>query len=171
MVGKTLTIAGMVSSVRHLFTRESKPFVAATLEDLDGSIDVNAWPEVYQRTKDLWVEGNILLIEGKVQSRRDQIQVSVDSARIYKPEDEPPPPLPKRKLRISMLQTGDKESDTSRLRSIFAIIDEYPGRDEVRLLVTGDDGSRNLRLPGAAYCPELHQRLVEIVGEGNLAVE
>ena len=170
MVGKTLTIAGMVASVRHLFTRESKPFVAATLEDLDGSIDVNVWPEVCQRTKDLWVEGNILLIEGKVQSWRDQIQVSVDSARIYKPEDVPPPPLPKRKLRVVLVQTGDQESDTLRLRNIFDIIKEYSGKDEVRLRITGDEGSQNLRLDNTGYCPELHQRLVEIVGEANLVV-
>jgi DNA polymerase-3 subunit alpha len=156
--------------VRHLFTRESKPFVAATLEDLDGSIDVNVWPEVCQRTKDLWVEGNILLIEGKVQSRRDQIQVSVDSARIYKPEDVPPPPLPKRKLRVVLMQSGDQESDTSRLRNIFDIIKEYSGKDEVRLRITGDEGSQNLRLDNTGYCPELHQRLVEIVGEANLVV-
>ena len=40
----------------------------------------------------------------------------------------------------------------------------------MRLRITGDEGSQNLRLDNTGYCPELHQRLVEIVGEGNLVV-
>jgi DNA polymerase-3 subunit alpha len=174
MVGKSLTIAGMVASVRHLFTRDSKPFVAATLEDLDGTVPMNVWPEVYQRTKDLWVEGNLLLVDGKVQSRRDQIQVSVDSARLYLPEEEPeppPPPIPKRKIRITVAESESKESDVELLKKLFDIVKKYPGKDDVRLRVEGSNGSDTMRLPPAAYTPELHKRLVEIVGEDNVIVE
>ena len=174
MVGKSLTIAGMVSSVRHLFTRDSKPFVAAMLEDLDGTVPMNVWPEVYQRTKDLWEEGNLLLVDGKVQSRREQIQVSVDSARLYQPDEEPeppPPPIPKRKIRITVAETDSKESDVELLKSIFDLVKQYPGKDDVRLRVEGSNGGNTVRLPAAAYTPELHKRLVEIVGEGNVVVE
>ncbi|MEA1958349.1 MAG: DNA polymerase III subunit alpha [Chloroflexota bacterium] len=169
LVGKSVTVAGMVSTARHLFTRDGKPFASVTLEDLNGSIDVNAWPEVYQRTKELWEEGNILLVDGRVQSRRDQIQVSVDNARLYLPEEEPPPPPPRRIVWIDISQSADGDADVDLLRSIFGVVGRFPGRDEVRLRVTEASGVNTLRLPGASYTPELHQRLVEIVGEGNVA--
>jgi len=174
MVGKNITIAGMVASVRHLFTRESKPFVAASLEDLDGTVQINVWPEVYQRTKDLWEEGNILLIDGKVQSRRDQIQVSVDNARMYQPDEEPeppPPPAPRRKIRITVAESDSKEADVERLKSLIDLLKQYPGKDDVRLRVESSDGGSTVRLPAAAYTSELHKSLVDIVGEGNVTVD
>ncbi|MFA5055860.1 MAG: DNA polymerase III subunit alpha [Dehalococcoidia bacterium] len=174
MVGKTITIAGMVSSPRHLFTRDNKPFVATSLEDLDGTVPINVWPEVYQRTKDLWVEGNIVLIDGKVQNRRDQIQVSVDNARLYLPDDEPeppPPPVPKRKIRITVTESESKEADLERLKSLVGLVRQYPGKDDVLLRVEVSNGGDTVRLSPAAYTPELHERLVEIVGEGNVVVE
>lgn len=174
MVGKTITIAGMVSSPRHLFTRENKPFVAASLEDLDGTVPVNVWPEVYQRTKDLWIEGNIVLIDGKVQNRRDQIQVSVDNARLYQPDEEPeppPPPVPKRKIRITVAEGESKEADLARLKSLIDLVKQYPGKDNVFLRVEGVSGGSTMRLPAAAYSPELHKRLAEIVGEGNVTID
>jgi DNA polymerase-3 subunit alpha len=148
--------------------------VAATLEDLDGTVPMNVWPEVYQRTKDLWEEGKLLLIDGKVQSRREQIQVSVDSARLYLPDEEPeppPPPTPKRKIRITVAETDSKEADVELLKNIFDLVKQYPGKDDVRLRVEGSNGGSTVRLPAAGYTPELHKRLVEIVGEGNVVVE
>ena len=38
LVGKLVTVAGMIASVRYLYTRYGKPFASAVLEDLDGSI-------------------------------------------------------------------------------------------------------------------------------------
>jgi hypothetical protein len=49
----------------------------------------------------------------------------------------------------------------------------FPGDDEVNLCVTNGERVFNLRLSNIYinYCPELHQRLVELVGEGGLRVE
>ena len=41
----------------------------------------------------------------------------------------------------------------------------------MRLRVEGSNGGSTVRLPAAGYTPELHKRLVEIVGEGNVVVE
>jgi len=149
--------------------------LAATLEDLEGRIEVTAWPEIYQRTKELWVEGNILLVEGRVRVRGDRVQLSCDRVRLYQPEERVSAPSPPKRHRvlINIAQTADEEGDVARLRLIFDALRDYPGEDEVCLSVTGGDEIVNLELPDvtAGYCPELHQRLAAIVGEGNLAVE
>jgi DNA polymerase-3 subunit alpha len=175
MVGQGVVTAGMVSSVRQLFTREGRPFVSATLEDIDGGIEVTAWPEVYQRTKELWIEGNILLVEGKVRARGERVQLSCERVRQYQPEERvaEPAPTKRRRLLINIAQTEDEEGDVVRLHQVFDALRDYPGGDEVRLSVTRGDEVVNLELPGmtTGYCPELHQRLAALVGEKDLVLE
>ena len=76
MVGERVIIAGMVTSVRHVMTKNNRPFVIATLEDINGSIEVTAWAEVYTQTQELWIEGSILLVEGNVKSREDRMTIN-----------------------------------------------------------------------------------------------
>jgi DNA polymerase-3 subunit alpha len=170
MAGQDVVTAGMVSSVRQLYTKDGRPFASAVLEDLDGRVEVTAWPEVYERTRELWGEGNILLVEGKVRARAERVQVSCERVRQYQPDEGAQPVPTKRRVSIYIDETGDKESDIESVRQIFAVLREYPGFDEVRLYVNNGSEVSPLRLPGAEYCPELHQRLASVVGESNLSI-
>ncbi|MDP2949199.1 MAG: OB-fold nucleic acid binding domain-containing protein, partial [Chloroflexota bacterium] len=69
-------------------TRDGRPFLAAEIEDLSGSVEVTVWPDVFDRTRDLWAEGNILLVTVQVRSRNDRLQVSVQRAAAYESEKE-----------------------------------------------------------------------------------
>ena len=173
MAGQDVVIAGMVSAVNQLYTRAGRPFVNATLEDLNGRAEVTAWPEVYERTKELWIEGNILLVEGKVQVRRDRLQLSCERVRQYQPEDIQPAPPTRRSLMINIAQTDNEESDVMLLHQISAVLKDYPGGDDVRLRVMQEDEVTSLKLPEmtTGYCHELHQRLAAIVGEEALVVK
>jgi DNA polymerase-3 subunit alpha len=173
MAGQDVVIAGMVSAVNQLYTRAGRPFATATLEDLNGRAEVTAWPEVYERTKELWTEGNILLVEGKVQVRRDRLQLSCERARQYQPEEMEPAPPTRRSLLINIAQTDNEESDVMLLHQISAVLKDYPGGDDVRLRVMQDDEVTNLKLPEmtTGYCHELHQRLTAIVGEESLIIK
>ena len=194
LVGQNVVVAGMVASVRHLLTRDGRPFASAILEDLNGQVEVMVWPKVYADTNDLWQEGNILLVEGKVRLRDDRVQLSCDRVRRYQPsdqEEEIPTPQPteapvateetkvstapakSRQLVIRLSQTSDEETDKANLHKLVAILRDFPGQDAVRLSVTNEEKVINLSLPNiyAGYCPELHQRLVELVGKDGLKIE
>ena len=45
-----------------------------------------AWSNVYEGTRELWEEGNILLVKGKVRMRNDKAQLNADEVAIYRPE-------------------------------------------------------------------------------------
>jgi len=195
LAGQTVVVAGMVASVRYLFTKDKRPFASAVLEDLDGQVEVMVWPKVYADTRDLWEEGNILLVEAKVKLREERIQLTCDRVRRYQPEavpskeaavsqpeevtvlvEESPAPVVKvesRKLVISLTQTDDERSDIARLQKVVDILRDFPGQDEVKLCVTNGEKIVNLRLQSiyTKYCPALHQRLVELVGEEGLRLE
>ena len=174
----------MVASVHNSFTRDRRPFASAVLEDLDGRLEVMVWPKVYADTRDLWQEGNILLVEGKVRMRDDQVQLSCDNVRRYELEPSPPeepavvkepetPPPQRHRLVIHLSQTSDAASDTAHLNKLFDILRRFPGEDEVNLCVINGEKIINLKLSNiyTNYCPKLHQRLVEFMGEEGLKVE
>ncbi|TET17789.1 MAG: DNA polymerase III subunit alpha [Dehalococcoidia bacterium] len=190
LVGQTVVVAGMVASVRHLFTRERTPFASAILEDLDGRIEVMVWPRVYVNTRDLWQEGNILLVEGRVRLRDDRVQLNCDSVRRYQPEaaqgeeiatvepSEAPvvaeeASVKSRRLIITITQTGDEASDIAYLHNLIDTLKGFPGQDEVNLRVISKGRVIKLKMSNmyADYCPELHQRLVELVGEEGIRLE
>ena len=91
LVGQTVRLAGMVSAIRPLLTKDGRSFLAVNLEDLVGSVEVTVWPEVYQRTQELWSEGEVLLVRGKVTDRRGAIQLSCEQAERYAPAQGAPP--------------------------------------------------------------------------------
>lgn len=189
MIGQRVVTAGRVVSVRQLFTRDQRPFVAAVLEDLVGSIEVTAWSEVYLRTRELWSEGNILLVTGKVKvtERNGRVQLTCQEVKSYQPDSEKidqitdvaPQPLDqptverkKCRLLINLAPTSSADDDVARLREVFAVLRKYQGEDEVRLAITDTNGVVTLELPDLIdYCPELHQRLASLVGEEGLKVE
>lgn len=190
LVGQTVVVAGMVASARYLFTRERAPFASAILEDLDGRIEVMVWPRVYANTRDLWQEGNILLVEGKVRLRDDRVQLNCDIVRRYQPEAAPAEemaavkpsevpvvaeeaPVKSRRLIVTITQSGDEASDIAYLHKLIDTLRGFPGQDEVNLRVISEGKVIKLKLSNmyANYCPELHQRLVELVGEEGIGLE
>ncbi len=196
LVGQTVRVAGMIVSVHFLFTRDQRPFASATIEDLDGRIEVMVWPKVFSDTRDLWQEGNIILVEGKIRQRNDRVQLSCDHVSHYQLETDPvtepsgvvPPaaepapvekrpthttPVESRHMVISLTQTRDADSDVTHLNKVLTAIKDFPGPDEVNLQVTNGDRIYNLKLPQMTvkYCPELRQRLVALVGEDGLKVK
>jgi DNA polymerase-3 subunit alpha len=186
LVGQAIVVAGMVASVHQSFTRDRRPFASVMLEDLDGRVEVMVWPDAYTSTRDLWQEGNILLVEGKVRLRNDRVQLSCDYVRRYQPEaaQEVEPevaeettaytePVKSRRLTISMTQTASIEDDVACLNKLVDTLKVFPGDDEVKLCIVNGDKVVNLKLPNiyTNYCPELHQRLVELVGKEGLKME
>ena len=189
MVGKDIIVAGMVTGVNELFTRDRRPFASVILEDLDGHIEIMVWNRVYEKTGELWQEGNALLVRGKVRVRDDKVQLHCDSVDRYQPEetvsrvDEKPAgaeetsagvaPARSQRLVISVTQTDDEESDIARLYQLISMVKEFPGKDEVSLSVNINGSITNLNLPDVTtnYCTELHKQLVALLGEEGLSLE
>ncbi len=199
MAGQNIVVAGMVTSVRCLYTRDSRPFASAILEDLDGQIETMVWPKVFSDTRDLWQEGSFLLVEGKVRVREDRVQLNCDHVRVYQPKArgeketsiqpievptkekvvsgeaaiEDTPPTERRNLLINLRQTDDEEKDETLLHNIVSLLKKFPGKDEVKLRIANNNRIIDLSLPNlyTNYCSELHQQLTKLVGEDRINLE
>jgi DNA polymerase-3 subunit alpha len=180
MAGQTVITAGTVTSVRHAFTRDRRPFLSATLEDFGGSVEVTAWADVYEHTKDLWVEGNTLVVTAKVRTRNDSIQLTCLRASVYQPgrvesgsESPAPGGASNNRLTINFTASDNSETDVARLRQIFDALRQYPGEYRIRLTILSTEEVTNMEVPDLAadYCPELRGHLVDLVGEEALLVD
>ncbi len=195
LVGQSIVVAGRIASVRYLFTKDNRAFASAIFEDFSGQVEVMVWPKVYATTRDLWHEGNTLVAEGKIRLRNDRVQLNCDHVRRYQPapaKDEEviiaqsdevtmateetkvhTAPTESHRLIISVSQTSDVDSDVVQLHRLIDTLKQFPGQDKVSLQVINGEKVINLKLSSisANYCPELHQRLVELVGEAGLRLE
>jgi DNA polymerase-3 subunit alpha len=170
MVDETVTVRGLVVSARQAYTRDNRPFIVASIEDLDASIEVIAWPRLYESTQGLWQEGNILTIKGAVKIRDGEVQLNCQEAMLLPVRQELLKEPPHRHVLIEVNQSGDAKKDIECLHRIVDVLRSYPGQDRVSLIVVGDGEVTNLDMPNITvdYCPELAGELSEIVGEGNL---
>ena len=75
MAGTDAIVAGTVTTVRRLTTRQGKSFAAFTLEDLGGNAELTLWPEGLERFRDRLVEGNVLIVRVSVRQRGDRLSV------------------------------------------------------------------------------------------------
>ncbi len=84
MEGQTVLLAGKVSGVRQLQTRkEGKTFAAVTLEDLQGSVEVTVWPNIYDKTSHLLRVEEMLVVQGKVRLHQDRVSVAVNTVERF----------------------------------------------------------------------------------------
>jgi len=173
MVDETVTVTGMVVSVRQAHTRDNRPFVVASIEDLDASVEVIAWPRLYESTQGIWQEGNILTIKGLVKVRDGEVQLNCQEAMLLPVRQEVLKEPQRRHVMIDINQSGDADKDIERLHKIMDILKSYPGQDRVSLAVVSEDKVTNLEIPETtvSYCPELAGELSEIVGERNFRLE
>jgi DNA polymerase-3 subunit alpha len=173
MVDETVTVAAMVVSVRQAHTKDNRPFVVVSIEDLDASIEVIAWPRLFESTQGLWQEGNILTIKGVVKIRDGEVQLNCQEAMLLPMRQEVLKEPQNRHVLIDVNQSGDDEKDVECLHKIVNILKSHPGQDRVSLTVVSDGEITNLQMPNITvkYCPELARELGEIVGESNFRLE
>ncbi|MDO8615525.1 MAG: DNA polymerase III subunit alpha [Dehalococcoidia bacterium] len=193
LAGRDVIIGGIVAGVRSLSTRDGRAFLAVEVEDLTGSLEVTVWPETLEQTREMWQPGNIVVANVRVKARDERLQVAVNRAQLwggeafdpaqlltpgngngngyrrngngYGSRKEPAPAGAPPQLRVVLEETDDPDSDHERLRALVSAVQEYAGEQPVRLSIRQRDGAEvEMELPRARYCPELTQRLGDIVG-------
>jgi DNA polymerase-3 subunit alpha len=91
MDGQRVSVLGQVSSVSERLTRDQRPYLITTLDLVYGSAEVIAWPDALEKLgKEMWQEGNLLLVSGRLRVRGDDMSVHCDQAKLHTEEEQPP---------------------------------------------------------------------------------
>ena len=90
LAGLEAVVAGMVTGVRRLTTRQGKAFAAVTVEDLSGTAELTVWPDSYEEHQGLLVHGNVLLAKVEIRERGDRLTIAVAELAAYDQEQRRP---------------------------------------------------------------------------------
>ena len=74
-------VAGLVTHVRPYTTKTGKPMGFVTLEDVQGNFDLVLFPRTWEKTRELMTVGQILIVEGKVDTGNTPPKILVDNVR------------------------------------------------------------------------------------------
>lgn len=80
--GTTVITAGMIGTVRELLTKKGDRMAFIKLENHTDQIEMTAFPETFQKNKDLLQPGACVAIKGKLDIRNDEPSILIDKVKL-----------------------------------------------------------------------------------------
>ena len=147
-------VAGVVIEVRVIVTKKTgAEMVFAKIDDGTGILELVVFPKIFKETRDFWVEGQPLLIIGKVDVRDETPSVLVESIETLSG-------LKNKKEREVFIKIS-KNTDANSLRRLKELLSGNLG-DQVGYLVF--EGGKKIRLPfNIAWNETLARQISEIL--------
>src|SRR4051795_11916835 len=74
-----ICVGGVVTAVRKVVTKARATMGVATVEDLQGTMEVVIFPKVYEQTEPTWADDAILLVAGRVDHKGEETVLLADA--------------------------------------------------------------------------------------------
>jgi DNA polymerase III subunit alpha len=79
--------AGIITLIKKITTRSNKPMLFVKIEDSVSSTELLVFPNLYENTINIWQDGNVVLTQGKVSDKDQEIKLLVDKAAVLLLDD------------------------------------------------------------------------------------
>jgi DNA polymerase III subunit alpha len=193
--GKKAHIGGIINSVRVIQTKKGDNMAFVQMSDVSGDIELLLFPSMYEQTAWLWEQDKIVLVDGTVNAKdrdgqlSDEIKINVSTARevmlqeakAYKEKGKSPKTLKEKKSpkakdakikrpEIDRIYVRLESTDNSdQLLLLKQHIDKYVGGTEVVLVVGPQSGKQVIRVPNrTSKSDESVDELVKLFGVENV---
>ncbi len=77
--GQQVIVAGMINTVRHHQTKKGDPMAFVEIEDIQTTCEIVVFPRAYTAHSQLLVEGNLIVVRGKVDAQGHTPKVLADT--------------------------------------------------------------------------------------------
>ena len=151
-----VTLGGLVGGITRRWTKGGEPMMFFQLEDLEGSVEAVCFPRTVKDVGHLVVEDSIVVVNGTLDHRGDDVKVIVRDMKELEVRDD-------LLIRLSVPAARLSPDVVRRLKGILG---NHPGQAQVMLTMTSDDGHKVLRLsdqhrvePRSALFAELKELL------------
>jgi DNA polymerase-3 subunit alpha len=134
-----VAVAGLITSVQRKITRKGDTWAIATLEDLEGSVDLLVFPSTYQATAPLLIEDSLVLAKGRLR-RGDDDSPDISATEISQIDQARAVSGP---IVISLAASRCTPPVVDQLKEVLAT---HPGAAEVHLRLTTPGTTKVLRL-------------------------
>lgn len=160
---ETIKVIGIFTNVNRVTDRKGRPMAFAQIEDLYGSTEILIFSEVYDRHQGMIAPDTVVLLEGKVSSRKGELSIianSMDRVENLREKHQA-------KLQLTLLlQTGRLNGDE--LKRVADLLAEHKGETPVKLVVQSAHAQSPIRMSVRKFVVEpnniLLSGLKEVIG-------
>jgi DNA polymerase III alpha subunit len=176
--GQSLTLLGHVSGINERYTREQKKFLVISLELLGGPLEAIVWPDVLERTEEVWREGKLVKASGKMRIRGDQFSLACEQVEEYvassegapngvaTPPEDRPDDLDSHAPKAKPVEKG-RPANGSRKSTSFAVVTKTANTRAVVLAIQESSNA----LEDAHLLREVIQVLLEYPGKDRVNLQ
>ncbi len=136
--GSVLSLAGLITSLQFKTTKQGKPWALATLEDLEGSIEVLFFPQTFEQVRNLLRPDLICVVRGRLNRRDDVPTLYAMDLTVPDVSEAPRGPVV-----ISLPPTRLTAPVAAQLKDVLA---DHPGITEVHLRLEQPGHATTMRL-------------------------
>lgn len=127
--GGQVRVAGIITKITKIITKSAKPMLFVQLEDLTGKTEVLVFPSLLEKTSELWADGAMLAIEGKLSDKDGEMKILAD--KVWQLSDV----LLKSWHQNAPAQMAHKkEASLKSAQSLVIILPSYLGKDGLERL-------------------------------------
>ena len=182
---RKVVLGGMIVATRRFSTKNGTMLIAK-LEDLYGSIDVLVYSDMFERSRNIWEEGAVVVVQGEVKADQEGRETSVVCRHVeaLQQDDEGRVDVYRVLLTIRLSGTDLRSvsNDMIKVNKLGALLLEHPGRDRFELalndvFVEMDDGHRckvrvtfDIEDNTVEYTNSLHRQVVALLGAASVEV-
>ena len=165
--GAPLRVGGLVEEVRKLSDRHGNPIAFVTLRDLNDTGDIAFFAEAFANHQQLLVEGETILVEGRVRESKGRLSVQADRA------------LPLKSARAELtksvtLSLSYQKAGDPLLSRLRHLCERHMGDCELWLrLKNGDEQDKMVRSKTIRVdpCDDLLRGIEELIGPRSTRLE
>jgi DNA polymerase-3 subunit alpha len=178
---ETVTLGGVITTVRTFTTKKGDPMCSFQLEDALGSIAVTVFPRDYAALKELIEEERVVLLTGEAQYREQRDEVTILCSKIEPIRSVEEEMNRQRQMVWFTLHSCREKNNEIALSDAIMKVQELhaclrdveKGYDCYEILVCDEEWIARLTpLENSfAFTPPLRQKLVKILGEENIQVQ
>ncbi|HEY1590895.1 MAG TPA: DNA polymerase III subunit alpha [Solirubrobacteraceae bacterium] len=172
--GDWVTIGGMIASAKRIRTKKGDPMMFATLDDLEGSVELVIFGKALDASGDALANDSIVLVRGRVDHKdRERTCLVVQQVDAFQPTDDEvreaeeaaakaavPPSALRLRIDAALLPA-------SALRELKELLAGFPGEASVVVELITSSGARQLRLGSdfrVCRSAGLHAELDQLLG-------
>lgn len=162
-----VSIGGIIAGVRVIMTKKGSQMAFVTIEDLSGKAEVIFFPEVFQASRLMLAEGNMVFIKGKVDARGDD-------PKILASEIIPLEEVKQKCTKSFIVMVNTTGLDENTLQAVQGILRRYKGTIPVFLQFAGKKGTYTMMElpPDYAVDPadELFNEVEKLLGPRSVRI-
>jgi DNA polymerase-3 subunit alpha len=177
--GDWVIVGGIITAIKRIRTRKGDPMVFATLDDLEGSVELLIFGNALGKAEDAVATDRVVLVRGRV-DHKDATKTALVAQEVglFEPDEQElarareRAPLAARPRPPLCLSVDAGAFPASVLDELKSVLTNFPGESEVVLEMRTSAGLRRLRLGvgfRVAIGPGLRSELEHLLGSTVLA--